>query len=109
MYKVAIQGTKGSFHQEAAAHFFKNKDISYLECMTFPDVVKSVRGSDADFGVIAIENALIGTILTNYKLIENHDLNVIGEIYLPIHLNLLALPGDTKKDIKEVWSHPLAI
>ncbi len=109
MYKVAIQGTKGSFHQEAAEKFFKDNEISYLECMNFPDVVKSVRGSDADFGVIAIENALIGTILTNYKLIESHQLNVIGELYLPIHLNLMALPGDTKQDLKEVWSHPLAI
>ncbi len=109
MYKVAIQGIKGSFHQEAAEKFFEGKDISYLECGSFPEVVKSSRGSDADFGVIAIENALIGTILSNYKLIQSHDLKVIGEQYLPISLNLMALPGQTKKDIKEVWSHPLAL
>ncbi len=109
MDKVAIQGTRGSFHQEAAAVFFKGEEISYLECMSFPELARSVRGSDADYGVLAIENALIGTILTNYKLIQNNELFVIGEVYLPIHLNLMALPNQTKEDIKEVWSHPLAI
>ncbi len=109
MYKVAIQGIKGSFHQEAAERFFQGEDVSYLECMSFPEVVRSSRGSDSDFGVIAIENALIGTILSNYKLIQNNHLRVIGEVYLPISLNLMALPGQSKKQLKEVWSHPLAI
>lgn len=109
MQKIAIQGIKGSFHQAAAEQFFGDEDISYLECMSFPEVIKSVRGSDADVGVIAIENALIGTILPNYKLIAANDLFVVGEVYLPIQLDLLALPGQTIEDIKEIWSHPLAI
>ncbi len=110
MKRVAIQGIQTSFHHKAAEIFFKNKEeISVLECVTFKDLVKSVAGSDADFGVIAVENSIAGAILPNYKLITKHNLKIVGEIYLPVHIHLVALHETDINTISEVWSHPMAL
>jgi prephenate dehydratase len=62
-----------------------------------------------DYGIIAIENKVAGSILLNYQLIENYNLHIIGESYLPIELKLLGKPGTKLSDIKEVISHPMAL
>lgn len=58
---------------------------------------------------MAIENSIAGGILPNYALIDEYDLNIEGEYYLPIVQNLMALPGQEIKSIREVWSHPMAL
>lgn len=106
--KVAIQGVRGAFHQEAARTYFK-EDIDVVECLTFNGLVDSVESGMADFGVMAIENSLVGGILPNYALIRESSLSVIGEVYLRIVQNLLALPNQTVDSISEVQSHPMAL
>jgi prephenate dehydratase len=71
--------------------------------------VEAARSGLADFAVIAIENARAGSILYNYTLIRESGLKILGEINLRIRQNLMALPGQTIKDIKEIRSHPIAI
>ena len=61
------------------------------------------------FGIVAIENTLAGSLLPNYNLIQKHKFHVVGEVYLHIVMNLLANPGVKIEDIKEIWSHPVAI
>jgi prephenate dehydratase len=58
---------------------------------------------------MAIENSIAGSILPNYFLLQEYHFSIIGEIYLPIHMHLLALPGVELKDIKNIESHPMAI
>ena len=58
---------------------------------------------------MAIENSVAGGILPNYALLRNSELQIVGEVYLRIVQNLLALPGETLESIKEVESHPMAI
>jgi prephenate dehydratase len=58
---------------------------------------------------MAIENSIAGSILPNYSLLLGYGFPVIGEIYLPIQLHLMALPGVKFDDIKYVTSHPIAI
>ncbi len=58
---------------------------------------------------MAIENSLAGSILPNYTLIKDSHMKIIGEIYLRIRQNLVALPGQKITDISEVYSHPMAI
>jgi prephenate dehydratase len=58
---------------------------------------------------MAIENSIAGSILPNYFLLQSYHFNIVGELYLPIHMHLLALPGVKIKDIKTVESHPMAI
>ncbi len=106
--KVAIQGIRGSFHDIVARQYFSNK-IELIECMSFTEIPILLKNDVVDSAVMAIENSIAGAILPNYALIDEYNLNIEGELYLNIHHNLMALKGQRLKDIKEVWSHPMAI
>jgi len=106
--KIAIQGILGSFHHLVAANYFAN-DSTYVECMTFREIPELLRNGTVDAAVMAIENSNTGSILSNYGLIDKYDLNIQGEVYMSMFHNLMALKGQKISDIKEVWSHPIAI
>jgi len=106
--KIAIQGIKGSFHHQVAQQYFEQVD-DLDECMSFDDLVKSLTANRSQKGVMALENSIAGSIIPNYALIDRNNLHIIGEHYLDIHMNLMALKGQTIEDIKEVHSHPIAL
>jgi len=106
--RVAIQGIKASFHEEAAYKFF-GKEIQTVECNSFKETCDKLEQKDADFVVMAIENSIAGSLLPNYTLIREYGFSVVGEVYLAIQLHLMALPGVKFEDIKTVTSHPIAI
>jgi prephenate dehydratase len=106
--KVAIQGVKGSFHHIVSQHYF-DETMLVDECMTFDAVIDSVLNGKSDAAIMAIENSIAGSIIPNYALIDTHDLHIVGEYYLDIQHHLMALPDQTIDDIKEVYSHPMAL
>lgn len=107
--KIAIQGGYGAFHEIAAKLYFENEEIEIVPANTFKDLFKSLKNKHADLGIMAIENSLAGSLLPNYSLLMDSNMKVVGEIYLRIKQNLAALPNQTINDIKEVYSHPVAI
>jgi prephenate dehydratase len=107
--KVAIQGEKGSFHEVAARQYFYNDNIDILPCTTFDSTLGSVNEGKADLAMMAIENARSGSILYNYNLIRESGLKILGEHNLRIRQNLMALPGQTINDIRQIRSHPIAL
>jgi prephenate dehydratase len=58
---------------------------------------------------MAIENTLAGSLLANYDLLQRSDLRITGEVYLRIRQNLMALPGVAINELREVYSHPIAL
>ena len=106
---VAIQGEKGSFHEVAANYYFRNERIILVPCSTFDETVNSVVQGNADYAVMAIENARAGSILYNYNLIRESHLKILGELRLRIRQNLMALPGTTIGSLSEIRSHPIAL
>ena len=106
--KIAIQGIKGSFHHQVAQDYF-NQNIEVDECMSFEELVSSLMSGKTDQAVMAIENSIAGPIIPNYALIDKNNLHIIGEHYLSIHQNLMALKGQKIEDIQEVHSHPMAL
>ncbi|WP_256004421.1 prephenate dehydratase [Pedobacter deserti] len=106
--RVAIQGIKASFHEEAAFKFF-GKDIQTVECSSFKETCDVLRDGKADYVVMAIENSIAGSLLPNYTLIREYNFAVVGEVYLAIQLHLMALPGVKFEDVKFATSHPIAI
>lgn len=105
---VAIQGVKGSFHHIVSQKYFDDQ-VQVMECLTFDRVVDSLINSETDAAIMALENSIAGSIIPNYALIDNHNLHIVGEQYLDIQHNLMALPGQAIEDIKEVYSHPMAL
>ena len=106
--KVAIQGIKGSYHHQVAVEFFSD-DIEIDECMSFDALIESLIEDKSDFGVMAIENSIAGSIIPNYSLIDKYGLSIIGEHYININHNLMVYPGVKFNDVKYISSHPMAL
>ena len=106
--KIAIQGIKGCFHHQVAQeYYYQNVEVD--ECLSFEELVDSLLSGKSDQAVMAIENSIAGPIIPNYALIDKNNLHIIGEHYLDIHQNLMALRGQKIEDIQEVHSHPMAL
>ena len=106
--KIAIQGFEASFHEIVAIQYF-GADIETVECATFPKLFSVMENGQADYAVCAIENSLAGSILPNYAHLRNSNLEIIGEVYLRIEMNLMALPNQSIDQIEEIHSHPMAL
>jgi len=106
--KIAIQGVKASFHEEAAIKYF-GETIETIECTSFKQTCEMLKQNKADYVVMAIENSIAGSILPNYNLLRDYRFHIIGEVHLNIQQNLLAYPGVKIEDIQFVESHPIAI
>ena len=116
MVRLAIQGYMGCFHEQAARLFYGEMPgksgqagVSIVECDTFEGLYKALEEGRADAAVMAIENTVSGGLLHNFELLRNNDVKVKGEVYIRIEQNLMALPGQTLQDIKEVRTHFMAI
>ena len=107
--KVAIMGGYGTFHEIAAHHYFRDVDVEIVTSESFDDMFRLMKQGVARHAISAIENSVAGSILPNYQLIHDSGLQITGEIYLRVCQNLAALPGQTIDDLREVYSHPMAI
>ena len=110
--KVAIQGVKGCFHEQAARQFYQDHGHivpEIVECATFNGLYRSMDLGEADAAVMAIENTVSGGLLPNFELLRKYDRKIRGEVFLRIQQNLMALPGQTIEDINEVRTHYMAI
>ncbi|PIB32819.1 prephenate dehydratase [Gaetbulibacter sp. 5U11] len=105
---VAIQGIKGSFHHIVSQNYFQT-NVSIVPFLSFDQTVESVLNKQTDAAIMAIENSIAGSIIPNYALIDTNNLHVVGEYYLDIQHNLMALPNQKIEDITEVYSHPMAL
>ena len=105
---IGIQGVKGSFHHIVANSYF-GEEISLTEFLSFEEMISTLCKDQIDYAVMAIENSTAGSIIPNYALIDEYDVNIVGEYYLQIIHNLMALKGQSINDIKEVQSHPMAL
>lgn len=112
MKRIAIQGVKGCFHEQAARLFYEEHGHivpEIVECSTFDGLYWSMDNSAADAAVMAIENTVSGGLLPNFELLRKYDRKIKGEVFLRIQQNLMALPGQKIEDIKEVRTHYMAI
>ncbi len=112
MKRIAIQGFHGCFHEQAAVKFYtghENLEPEIVECPTFEALYTSMSEGKADAAVMAVENTISGGLLQNLELLRQNPVKIKGEVYLQIHQNLMALPGQTLNDIKEVRTHYMAI
>jgi len=107
--KIAIQGEKGCFHEVAARQYFNYDEIDIVPCSTFDLTLNTLISGEADFAVMAVENARSGSILYNYTLIRESGMKILGEHNLRIRQNLMAMPGQKITDIVEIRSHPIAL
>jgi prephenate dehydratase len=108
--KISIQGYPGSFHDQAARKFFTGEEeIELIPADTFDILAGQLSSGKVDYAVMAIENSIAGTILQNYRILRERRFWIVGETYLRIQHNLLANEGTKLEDIRQVFSHPMAL
>ena len=105
---IGIQGIKGSFHHIVANNYF-GENIYLNEYLSFEELISNLYDDKIDYAIMAIENSTAGSIIPNYALIDEYGVNIVGEYYLQITHNLMALKGQSIEEIKEVQSHPMAL
>jgi len=105
---LAFQGERGSFSEEAAYKLLGRK-IRVRPCENFAAIFESVVSGKVRFCLAPIENTLAGSVYENYDLQLKHDLHIVGEVSLRIVHNLIALPGTALKNVRQVYSHPVAL
>lgn len=112
MKKVAIQGYSGCFHEEAARRFYGaagQEPVGIVECDTFAGLYEAMDRGTADSAVMAIENTVSGGLIPNFDLLRKNPRRIKGEVFLRIEQNLMALPGQSIGDLREVRTHYMAI
>ncbi len=101
--KIAFQGEPGANSDTACRNVYPNMDP--LPCPTFEDAFEALKSGEADLAMIPIENTLAGRVADIHLLLPDSGFHIIGEYFLPIQFQLMALPGVKKEDITTVYSH----
>ncbi len=105
---VAFQGERGAFSQ-IAIHQLLGKRAQAVACQRFDEVFQALTAREVDAAVIPIENTLHGSVHENYDLLLRHDLVITAETNVRIVHNLIALPEVKFREIRDVYSHPVAL
>ena len=104
---IAYQGEPGANSHIACAENYPDYDP--LPCATFEDAFAALQDGTAELGMIPIENSIAGRVADIHNLLPASGLHIIGETFLPIHFQLLGLPGATIEGLRSVHSHVHAL
>ncbi len=104
---IVFQGEIGAYSHLACLKFYP--DLTPLPCASFAEAFKAVQSGQAKLAMIPVENTVAGRVSDIYHLLPEGGLHIIGENYLPIHHQLLAVKGAKLADIKIARSHPMAL
>jgi len=100
---IAYQGEPGANSDIACREVYP--DWETLPCASFEDVFAVIEEGRAQLGMIPIDNSIAGRVADIHHFLPNSGLHIVGEYFLPIHFQLLAVPGATRDSIKSVHSH----
>src|SRR5580698_5979065 len=105
--KIAFQGEPGANSHIAIVEAYP--DAEPLPCATFEDALAAITSGEADLGMIPIENSVAGRVADIHHLLPGSGLFIVGEYFLPIRQQLMAIRGTKLADIKSVESHVHAL
>ncbi|NPU13923.1 prephenate dehydratase [Bradyrhizobium sp. 83012] len=105
--KIAFQGEPGANSHIAISEAYPTAEA--MPCPTFEDALAAISSGEADLGMIPIENSVAGRVADIHHLLPGSGLYIIGEWFLPIRHQLMALKGTKLADIKTVESHVHAL
>jgi chorismate mutase/prephenate dehydratase len=104
---VACQGVEGAYAQIACEKIFKSPSIMYFK--NFEGIFHAIEQGMCEYGILPIENSTAGSVKKVYDLMIKHNFSIVRTFRLKIEHNLLVNPGTSLSDIKEIYSHEMAI
>ncbi|MCO5087073.1 MAG: prephenate dehydratase, partial [Methylobacteriaceae bacterium] len=105
--KIAYQGEPGANSHIACADVFP--DMEPMPCATFEDALSAISEGTAALGMIPIENSLAGRVADIHQFLPTAGLHIIGEYFLPIRFQLMAIKGARIDQLTDVYSHVHAL
>lgn len=113
---IAFQGAPGAFSYRAGQLFAEQSGIAvaqcqFVACRSFEEVFQTVIAPEkpSTAGVVPLENSSVGSIVANYDLLWRNNVQIICEICLPVHHQLIGFEGTDVSSITAVYSHPVAL
>jgi len=106
--KVAFQGARGAFSEEAS-RILLGDDLAYFPCERFEQVFRALADGKVRYAVVPIENTLAGSVHENYDHLLKFQLPIIAETRVRIVHNLITRPETKFSQIRSVISHPVAL
>jgi prephenate dehydratase len=106
--RIAFQGERGAFSEEAALKL-AGQDADLVPRPSFEAAFTAIDDGLADYILAPIENSLAGSVHRSFDLLVESDLQIIGEVIIPIVHNLIGMPGARISELKLVESHPVAL
>jgi prephenate dehydratase len=105
---AAFQGELGAFSHTAALKLL-GPQTHPKPCPSFQDVFEALKNNKATHAVVPIENTLHGSILENYDNLLQYGFPIHGETSVRIAHQLITMPGTRFRDVKQAFSHPVAL
>lgn len=105
--RIAYQGEPGSNSDAACRAVYP--ELTAVPCPTFEDVFAAMAEGDVDLAMIPVENSIAGRVADIHHLLPESDLHIVGEYFMPIHFQLMTVPGARLEDITVVRSHAHAL
>ena len=101
--KVAFQGELGAYSHEACRIARPGWEV--VPCATFEDTVDQVYSGAVDCAMLPVENSIYGRVADIHRILPESGLRIVDEVFVPIHINVLVVPGTPLNDIRTAMSH----
>ena len=104
---VAFQGARGAYSEIAALRYFDlpDRSVEPHSVPHFRDVFEAVLTGTVSYGIIPLENSLMGSIHENYDLLLQYpDIRIVGETHIRIQHSLIGTPESSLETIRTVIS-----
>jgi len=105
--RIAFQGERGAYSHQACVETFPGMEA--LPCRTFEDTIAAVRDGAARLAMVPVENSTFGRVADIHHLLPFSGLHIVGEAFVRVHINLLALPGVPLGRIERAMSHTMLL
>lgn len=103
--RAAYLGPEGTFSQQAMLKQFGGA-VEGVPVASIPEVFRQVESGAVDYGVVPIENSTEGAINLTLDTFLTSGVRVCGEVFLPIHNNLIGRVGMLDSTVERIYSHP---
>jgi prephenate dehydratase len=105
--RIAFQGELGAYSHQACRQ--ARPGMEALPCRTFQDAIDAVRAGQAELAMLPVENSTYGRVADMHTLLPESGLHIVGEAFVRVHINLLALPGTPLADVRSAMSHTVLL
>ena len=105
--RIAFQGEPGAY-SHAACHSAR-PEMEAVPCPTFEEAIELTRRGDVNLAMLPVENSTYGRVADIHRLLPDSGLHIVGEAFVRVHINLLALPGTPLSEVRRAMSHTVLL